>query len=97
MTIMYPLKFGHMRLKHARLVTGAGWFVSIVLSAVPTFRLPYFGDAFFGSTGIVLYTTSPLLVHLLTHSLAHFFNNSLTGAVLIRIHNAHIGCLDVYV
>ena len=52
MTIMYPLKFGHMRLKHARLVTSAGWFVSIVLSAVPTFRLPYFGDAFFGSTGI---------------------------------------------
>ncbi|KAI0226424.1 hypothetical protein LSAT2_023008 [Lamellibrachia satsuma] len=54
LTIMYPLQFGHMRLKHARLVTAAGWFVCVVLSAVPTFRLPYFGDAFFGSTGVCL-------------------------------------------
>ncbi|KAI0227369.1 hypothetical protein LSAT2_022198, partial [Lamellibrachia satsuma] len=53
LTIMYPLQFRHMRLKHARLVTAAGWFVCIVLSALPTFRLPYFGDAFFGSTGPV--------------------------------------------
>ncbi|KAI0232930.1 hypothetical protein LSAT2_016795 [Lamellibrachia satsuma] len=54
LTIMYPLQFGHMRLKHARLVTAAGWFVCVVLSAVPMLRLSYFGDAFFGSTGVCL-------------------------------------------
>ena len=67
LTIMYPLQFGHMRLKHARLVTAAGWFVCIVLSVVPTLRLPYFGDAFFGSTGI---SGSPPCIHTRMHALA---------------------------
>ncbi|KAK2192054.1 hypothetical protein NP493_40g08029 [Ridgeia piscesae] len=54
LTIIYPLQFGHMRMRHARIITGVGWAVCIVLSAVPTLKVPYFGDAFFGSTGVCL-------------------------------------------
>ena len=48
---VFPLKANKFRLKHARVVTGVGWAVCIVISVVPSLGLPYFGDAFFGRTG----------------------------------------------
>ena len=51
MAILFPLKIGKFRLKHAQYVTLVGWIVCIFLSVLPTTGLPYFGDAFFGRTG----------------------------------------------
>ena len=49
--ILFPMKTGQFRLRHARYVAGAGWLVCFFLSILPTMGLDYFGDSFFGRTG----------------------------------------------
>jgi len=50
-TLLFPLKFGQMRMKQARLVAAAAWIVCIFISVLPVTKIPYFGNAFFGKTG----------------------------------------------
>jgi hypothetical protein len=54
MAIMYPLKMGNFRLKHARIVSGITWLLGLFLSVLPTLGIPYFGTAFFGRTGMYI-------------------------------------------
>ena len=50
-TLLYPLKFGRMRMKQARLIAVTCWIVCIFISVLPVTKISYFGDAFFGKTG----------------------------------------------
>ena len=51
LAILFPLKMGSFRLKHARGVALCGWVVGFLFSVLPAFKLPYFGNKFFGRTG----------------------------------------------
>lgn len=51
LAIMYPLKMGKVRLKHARILMVLIWLAGFFLSILPTLGIPYFGAAFFGRTG----------------------------------------------
>jgi hypothetical protein len=51
MNIMFPLKMGNYRIKHARIIVLVGWIVCFFLSILPATGIPYFGNAFFGRTG----------------------------------------------
>ncbi len=50
-TLLFPLRAGRLRLKHARVIAGVGWGACAVLTLLPVLGIPYFGDAFFGRTG----------------------------------------------
>ena len=51
MNIMFPLKMGNYRMKHAKIVVLTGWLVCFFLTILPATGIPYFGDSFFGRTG----------------------------------------------
>ena len=52
LTLMYPLRFGRMRIKTARLIVACGWMTAIVLSLLPLSKGSIFGDAYYGRTGL---------------------------------------------
>ncbi|KAK2157989.1 hypothetical protein LSH36_179g02007 [Paralvinella palmiformis] len=52
--IVFPLKMGNIRMKHARLTALIGWCGCLALSVLPALGIPYFGDSFFGRTGVCL-------------------------------------------
>ena len=56
MAIIFPLKMGKFRMKYARLVALLGWGICLFLTLIPTTRIEYFGNAFFGRTGEVCYS-----------------------------------------
>ena len=51
-TILYPFRVGTFRIKHARVVSAFVWMTCLTLSILPLFDSSYFGDAFFGRTGL---------------------------------------------
>lgn len=55
MAIVFPLKMRWVRLFHAFLVASGCWLVAIFMSILPTTRISYFGDAYFGTTGGCLF------------------------------------------
>ena len=51
MSILFPLKMGQMRMKTARITALVEWLLSFFVSILPIMKIPYFGPAFFGTTG----------------------------------------------
>jgi len=51
MAILFPLKFGQLEMKKARMTSLVGWILCLVISLLPVVRIRYFGTAFFGGTG----------------------------------------------
>ena len=49
--MLYPLRFGRMRMRTARIVAGCGWVVALMLSLLPLSKTSAFGDSFYGRTG----------------------------------------------
>ena len=54
-TIIFPLKFGHIRMKHARFVALGGWLTCLLLSIIPISEISYFGESFFGRSGELIF------------------------------------------
>ena len=50
--ILFPFKIGSFRMTHARGLVIGGWSVCFFLSILPALRIVYFGDAFFGRSGL---------------------------------------------
>ena len=59
LALIYPLRFGRMRLKTARAIVAVGWSVCLFLSLLPLSKANMFGDAFYGRTGACARHPSP--------------------------------------
>lgn len=51
--INFPLK-GGIRMKNAKIVVIFGWLACFVLTIIPATKISYFGDSFFGRSGVCL-------------------------------------------
>ncbi|CAD5116857.1 DgyrCDS5699 [Dimorphilus gyrociliatus] len=51
--INFPLK-GGIRMKNAKIVVLFGWLVCFLLTIIPATKISYFGESFFGRTGVCL-------------------------------------------
>ena len=49
--LVFPFKFGLLRLGHAKVIVAFGWIIAFVISIVPVFPSDYFKEMFFSRTG----------------------------------------------